>query len=59
VKEFLLGNPHFVQSTPATTNSKSNISSQGPGKIDITKLDMKNPEHRELYKEYRKANGIA
>ena len=59
VKEFLLSNPHFVQSTPATTNSKSNISSPGAGKIDITKLDMKNPEHREVYREYRKQNGIA
>jgi hypothetical protein len=28
-------------------------------KIDISKLDMKNPEHRRVYAEYRKANGIA
>jgi hypothetical protein len=49
----------MVHATPATTNSKSNISSPGAGKIDITKLDMKNPEHREIYREYRKQNGIA
>jgi hypothetical protein len=59
VKEFLDANPHFVQANPATTNTKSSISSSAPGKLDITKLDMKNPEHRALYKEYRKANGIA
>jgi hypothetical protein len=59
VKEFLDANPHFVQANPATTNTKTSINSSAPGKIDITKLDMKNPEHRALYKEYRKANGIA
>ncbi|CAB4153829.1 hypothetical protein UFOVP635_32 [uncultured Caudovirales phage] len=50
VKEFLDTNPHFVQPTPATTQGKSNIG-QSPEKIDVTKLDMKNPEHRKLYKE--------
>ncbi len=59
VKEFLDTNPHFVAAAPATTNSKSNISNSGPGKIDISKLDMKNPEHRKVYAEYRKTNGIA
>jgi hypothetical protein len=28
-------------------------------KTDISKLDMKNPEHRKLYAQYRKASGIA
>lgn len=59
VKEFLDSNPHFVQANPATTNTKSNVTNSGPGKLDITKLDMKNPEHRALYKQYRKDNGIA
>jgi hypothetical protein len=59
VREFLDSNPHFVQATPATTNAKSSISAPHPGKLDISKLDMKNPEHRELYREYRKVNGIA
>jgi hypothetical protein len=58
VKEFLDTNPHFKSATPATTQSKSNIG-QSREKLDISKLDMKNPEHRELYKEYRKVNGIA
>lgn len=58
VREFLDSNPHFVAATPATTNAKTSISNQTPSKLDITKLDMKNPEHRELYRQYRKENGI-
>ena len=59
VREFLDSNPHFVSASPSTTNTKSNISGGSPSKLDITKLDMKNPEHRDLYREYRKQNGIA
>jgi hypothetical protein len=59
VREFLEANPHFVQPTPATTNSKSSISGSTTGKLDISKLDMKNPEHRKAYAEYRKTAGIA
>ena len=58
VREFLDSNPHFVSSTPATTHTKSNVSTNAQS-IDINKLDMKNPEHRKLYAEYRKKNGIA
>lgn len=58
VKEFLDANPHFRNPTPATTNSKSSISA-AQKKIDITKLDMKNPEDRKVYAEYRKTVGIA
>ena len=58
VKEFLDSNPHFVSANPATTNTKSSVSNSGPGKIDITQLDMKNPEHRKVYAEYRKSVGI-
>jgi len=59
VREFLDSNPHFKAASPATTNTKSNISAPNVGKIDISKLDMKNPEHRKVYAEYRKQNGIA
>jgi hypothetical protein len=27
--------------------------------LDITKLDMKNPEHRKVYAQYRKTSGLA
>lgn len=59
VREFLDSNPHFVQANPATTHTKSAVTNSGPGRLDISKLDMKNPEHRKVYAEYRKANGIA
>jgi len=56
VKEFLNQNPHFVQPTPATTNTKSNIAKSTQGKVDVASLDMKNPAHRKLYAE-AKAKG--
>jgi hypothetical protein len=59
VREFLDSNPHFVSAGAATTNAKSSISNVGGGQVDIKSLDMKNPEHRKLYADYRKKNGIA
>ena len=58
VREFLDSNPHFVNASPATTNTKSNVSDVKSGKLDISKLDMKNPADREIYREYRKTAGI-
>jgi len=58
VNEFLTQNPHFVQASPSTTNAKTSISAPVPGKLDISKLDMTKAEHRALYKEYKKANGL-
>lgn len=58
VREFLDSNPHFVQPTPATTNSRSNVQATKTNHNDISKLDMKNPEHRKIYAEYRKSAGI-
>lgn len=56
VREFLDSNPHFRAATPATTNTKSNIASGTSGMIDVSKLDMKNPQHRKLFAE-AKAKG--
>ena len=56
VKEFLDTNPHFVSPGPSTTHGRSNIS-QGSQQIDLSKLDMKNPEHRRLYREAQTAQG--
>lgn len=58
VREFLDSNPHFVQSTPTTTNTKSNHTNAVGGPVDISKLDMKNPEHRKIYADYRKSAGL-
>ena len=51
VKEFLDTNPHFVSPGASTTNGRSNISQGSQDSLDLTKLDMKNPEHRKLYRE--------
>jgi hypothetical protein len=51
VQEFLLSNPHFRNATPSTTNTKSNFSGAGIEKLDLSKLDMRNPEHRKVYAE--------
>jgi hypothetical protein len=56
VKEFLDTNPHFVQPTPSTTNTKSSISNSKEA-LDVSKLDMSNPEHRKAYAEMRKQRG--
>lgn len=53
VREFLDLNPHFVQPAPATTNTKSSHVADNV-KIDISKLDMRNPEHRKIYAAARK-----
>jgi hypothetical protein len=59
VQAWLQENPHFVQATPSTTSSRSNVAGGTSGKLDISKLDFKNPEHRKQYAEYRKTAGIA
>jgi hypothetical protein len=59
VREFLDSNPHFKLASPSTTNTKSNISGGTSGKLDISKLDMTKQEHRKLYAEHRKTNGLA
>jgi hypothetical protein len=59
VGEFLTANPHFVSATPSGAGTTSKIGDVGSSeKLDINALDMKNPEHRKLYAEYRKKVGI-
>jgi hypothetical protein len=47
-----------VSAAPATTNTKSNVTGNTAKKVDIAKLDMKNPEDRKIYAEYRKTAGL-
>lgn len=58
VKSFLDTNPHFVQATPATTNSRTSIGLQASSQIDVGQLDMKNPAHRKLYAEHKRQQGL-
>ena len=59
VQSWLQSNPHFVSAAPATTNTRSNVTGNTTKKVDIAKLDMKNPEHRKIYADYRKSAGLA
>lgn len=59
VREFLDSNPHFKLANPATANTKSNIVNKVSGPLDVSKLDMNNPEHRALYREHRKTLGLS
>lgn len=55
VKEFLDTNPHFVQPTATTSATKSSVNLNGAAKeVDISKLDMSNPEHRKIYADLKK-----
>ena len=59
-QEFLTANPHFVAASPAGAGTTSKVGDVGSSeKLDITKLDMQNPDDRKIYSEYRKAKGIA
>ena len=53
VREFLDTNLHFRAAGPTTTTGRSNIRSS-PEKIDPSKLNMKDPQQRRLYAEFRK-----
>lgn len=53
VKEFLDSNPHFVQPTSATTNTKSSHGTNDFSKVDVSKLDLSNPKDREIYAKQR------
>ena len=59
VDEFLKNSPHFVQAGPAGGGSQSSVSANAVDGVDPMKLDMNNPEHRKIYAEYRKKQGIA
>lgn len=54
VKEFVKTNPFYQAPGPAGSGSRSNMNAERSGSVDISKLDMKNPEHRKIYAEYRK-----
>jgi hypothetical protein len=53
---WLSQNAHFQSASATTTNSKSSMGFDATEKFDISKLDMKNPNHRKIYAE-AKAKG--
>lgn len=53
VQTWLQQNPHFVQPTPSTSGTKTNVGFT-KDKLDLSKLDLSKPEHRKIYAESRK-----
>jgi len=55
VQEFLTQNPHFVSATPSGSGTVSNVDRQELNKpLNLSELNMNNPEDRKKYAEYRK-----
>lgn len=53
VSEFLQTNPHFVNANSSGSGISSKTQPLGDQSFNLADLDMKNPQHRELYKKYR------
>lgn len=53
VQEFLTANPHFVQATPATVNTKptNTTVTNSNARVDLASLDLTRPDHREIYRQ--------
>tara|TARA_R100001460_G_scaffold25774_6_gene52031 strand:+ start:10370 stop:11080 length:711 start_codon:yes stop_codon:yes gene_type:complete len=51
VQEFLSENSHFVQAGPSGSGATSNTNAKSVQEVDVSKLDMNDPEQRRLYKE--------
>ena len=54
VSEWLKANPHFVSAGPSGSGSTSNQNPEGVKQVDISKLDLNDPEQRKVYAEMRK-----
>jgi hypothetical protein len=57
VDEFLSANPHFIAAGPQGSGAQGAVGrpAGNVGKIDVTRLDMSNPQDRSIYKEYMKS----
>jgi hypothetical protein len=59
VREFLDSNPHFKSASPSTTNTQSSLGTNlNASAVDISKLDMRNPEHRKIYAQSKARAGF-
>jgi len=51
IQEFLSENTHFVQAGPSGSGATSNTNAKSVQEVDVSKLDMNDPEQRRIYKE--------
>ncbi len=54
VEDFMKSNPHFASATPGGTNSRSNVTSNAMDGINLSEMDMNNPDHRKIYGEAKR-----
>lgn len=53
VDEFLASNTYFRAAGPTGTGSSSNTGESQTTEVDLSKLDLTNPDHRRIYKKMR------
>jgi hypothetical protein len=53
VDEFLKANPYFVAASPSGTGSRNAGQEANTAQINVADLDMRKPEHRELYRKMK------
>ena len=58
VEEFLTQNTYFRTAAPAGTGSSGNKNPSASREVKLKDLDMKNPEHREIYKKEFMVKGM-
>jgi len=58
VNEFLSANPHFQQAGAQGSGTQGAVGKQQNVDLTLEQLDMKNPAHRQKYKEMMLAKGI-
>jgi hypothetical protein len=59
VDTFLQANPHFKTAGPQGTGTQGAVGRQASVNTDLDQLNMKNPEHRAIYKKAMAAKGIS
>lgn len=58
VDTFLQANPHFKSAGPQGTGTQGAVGRQASVTTDLDQLDMKNPQHRQIYQRAMAAKGI-
>ncbi len=54
VGDFMKANPHFASATPGGTDTRSNVTSSKVTGLNLSEMDMNNPDHRAIYSEAKR-----
>ena len=58
VDEFLNANPHFRTAGPSGSGTQGAQGKNTSVKLELDQLDMKNPKHREIYRQMMRDKGV-